>query len=307
MVNPRQPAEARSSTAHTSFRQECSPGSRPITLTRRRVSPKVRSMKFECRTRVQCSRGNRQVHRQRVTVIKQAPHRRRIFVGSSGFVALIALSICTAIIASRAARAADDHADYHSTLSPAASRSVEKPSITDLFSQRATTIVGWIIAVAASGVTAFLFITLIDGYVLASHHQLQPNDTFGFRDATTRSCLPAWYAAQKAGFSWVLFGYGPILALSILLTVVAAIRRSSPWDVVAVVMGTLFLLIFVVVIGGVHADNAARAIACRGHTSVVVDRRACSCCRPLRSRSQLPLLTEGFVHGIRVGLAPRPT
>jgi hypothetical protein len=59
MVNPRQPAEARSSTAHTSDRQECSPGSRPITLTRRRVSPKVRSMKLECRTRVQCSRGNR--------------------------------------------------------------------------------------------------------------------------------------------------------------------------------------------------------------------------------------------------------
>ena len=41
MVNPRHPAEARSSTAHTSCRQECSPGSRPITLTRRRVSPEV--------------------------------------------------------------------------------------------------------------------------------------------------------------------------------------------------------------------------------------------------------------------------
>ena len=44
MVNPRHPAEARSSTAHTNLRQQCSPGSRPITLTRRRVSPKVRSM-----------------------------------------------------------------------------------------------------------------------------------------------------------------------------------------------------------------------------------------------------------------------
>ena len=44
ILNPRQPALARSSTAHTSDRQECSPGSRPITLTRRRVSPKVRSM-----------------------------------------------------------------------------------------------------------------------------------------------------------------------------------------------------------------------------------------------------------------------
>src|SRR6476620_8596883 len=38
MVNPRQPVEARSSTAHTSDRHEGSPGSRPMTLTRRRVS-----------------------------------------------------------------------------------------------------------------------------------------------------------------------------------------------------------------------------------------------------------------------------
>ena len=32
-MNPRHPAEARSSTAQTSLRQECSPGSRPITFT----------------------------------------------------------------------------------------------------------------------------------------------------------------------------------------------------------------------------------------------------------------------------------
>jgi len=58
-VNPRQPVEARSSTAHTSDRHERSPGSRLITFARRRVSPKDRSMKFEWRARVQYSRGNR--------------------------------------------------------------------------------------------------------------------------------------------------------------------------------------------------------------------------------------------------------
>src|ERR671919_1193428 len=51
---PRQPRLARSSTAHTSDRHERSPGSRPMTFTRRRVSPKVRSMKLECRMRPQC-------------------------------------------------------------------------------------------------------------------------------------------------------------------------------------------------------------------------------------------------------------
>src|SRR6266516_3446151 len=59
IVTPRQPRDARSKTAHTSDRQLVSPGSRPITLTRRRVSPKVRSMKLEWRIRRQCSRGKR--------------------------------------------------------------------------------------------------------------------------------------------------------------------------------------------------------------------------------------------------------
>ena len=59
MEKPRQPCDARSSTAHTRVRQLVSPGSRPMTFTRRRVSPKLRSMKLECRIRFQCSTGNR--------------------------------------------------------------------------------------------------------------------------------------------------------------------------------------------------------------------------------------------------------
>jgi hypothetical protein len=38
MVSPRQPLEARSSTAQTRLRQLCSPGRRPITFPLRRVS-----------------------------------------------------------------------------------------------------------------------------------------------------------------------------------------------------------------------------------------------------------------------------
>jgi SdpI/YfhL protein family len=184
-----------------------------------------------------------------------------VFAGSGGLVGLIALSICTAVIASRAARAADDHTDDRSGLRGAASQSIELSGTTGPFSERATTIVGWIVAVVASAATALLLITVVDGYVLAIHHELQPNDTFGFRDATTRSSLPAWYAAQKAGFSWLLFGYGPFLALSILFAVVAAVKRRSPWDVVAVAIGTLILLIFAVIIAGMHADSVARAVA----------------------------------------------
>ena len=60
-VKPRQPREARSSTAQTMLMQEVSPGNRPMTLARRRVSPKVRSMKLECRMRWWCSVGKAQV------------------------------------------------------------------------------------------------------------------------------------------------------------------------------------------------------------------------------------------------------
>jgi hypothetical protein len=70
MTTPRQPREARSSTAHTRLTHERSPGSRPITLTRRRVSPKVRSIRLVWRILGQCSRGNRskQVSSGRVSV-----------------------------------------------------------------------------------------------------------------------------------------------------------------------------------------------------------------------------------------------
>jgi hypothetical protein len=198
-------------------------------------------------------------------MVAAALHGRRlvvIFAGSGGLVVLIALVICTAVIASRAARAADDHTADRSGLRSSASKSVEMTDMTGPFSESARTIVGWVAAVAACAATVFGLVTMIDGYVLAIHHRLQPNDTFGFRDATTRSCLLAWYAAQKAGFTWMLFGYGPVLAMSILFAVVAAIKRRSPWDVSAVVMGTLLLLVFAVVIAGRHADSMARATTC---------------------------------------------
>jgi hypothetical protein len=58
-MTPRQPRPARSSTAHTSDKQDRSPGRRPITLVLRRVSPKVRSIRLEWRIRDQCSVGKR--------------------------------------------------------------------------------------------------------------------------------------------------------------------------------------------------------------------------------------------------------
>jgi SdpI/YfhL protein family len=70
------------------------------------------------------------------------------FIGG-GFFALIALMVCTAVIASRAARKADDHTDSRS----AASQPIEIPDVASPLSGRRTKIIGWICAVAACAVT----------------------------------------------------------------------------------------------------------------------------------------------------------
>jgi hypothetical protein len=69
-------------------------------------------------------------------------------------------------------------------------------------------------------------------------------------------------AAQTAGFSWLLFGAGPLLTVNVLFCVSAAKKRRSPWDVYAASMGTQVLVLIVVVIAAIHADSAARAITC---------------------------------------------
>jgi hypothetical protein len=180
------------------------------------------------------------------------------FIGGGGFFTLIGLMICTAVIASRAARAVGDDTDGRG----AVSQSFEMPALDTRFSARTITIISWTCAVAACAVTVFLLGTIIDGYMLAIHRQLQPNPTFGFRSETAFSCLPRWYAAQKAGFSWVLFSYGPVVVASLLMCLGAAIQRRSPWDICALVLGSAFLAIFFVVVAGIHADSVARAVPC---------------------------------------------
>jgi hypothetical protein len=170
--------------------------------------------------------------------------------------------VYTAVIASRAAKAADGQPDDRSGPRGASGPSFEEGAIMGAFSDRVMTIIGWIVAVAACGATALLLVSIAYGYVLAMHHRLPPNTTFGFRDSTTRSCRSAWYAAQKAGFSWLLFGGGPLLTLNVLVCMFAAIKRRSPWDVYVTSMAVLSLLIIVVVVAGIHADGAARAVIC---------------------------------------------
>jgi len=73
------PAGAGAVKHHSHQRQaECSPGNRPITLTRRRVSPKVHRIRAPHPVAVLAREP--QVHGERLAVLEQTPHRRRVGV-----------------------------------------------------------------------------------------------------------------------------------------------------------------------------------------------------------------------------------
>lgn len=177
-----------------------------------------------------------------------------IVSGIGGMFAIVALSIFTAVVASRAARAADDGTrgklDY-STLPSAY-----------VLSPRARRAISWAGAVVAWAATVLVLCGISYGYFLSIHHQLPPNGVFGFRDADTFSCLPAWYAGQQAGFSWVFFGYGPFLVLNSVLCVAAAVKRRPPTDIVLLSMATFILAAAAMLTAGIHAGNVARAVHC---------------------------------------------
>lgn len=174
--------------------------------------------------------------------------------GIGGMFAIVALSVLTAVAAGRAAKAADDgtgpKVDY-STLPSAY-----------VLSPRAVRAMSWAGAVLAWAATVLMLVGTSCGYFLSIHHQLPPNGVFGFRDAVTFSCLPAWYAGQQAGFSWAFFGFGPFLVLNTVLCVAAVRKRRPPTDIALLSTATIFLAGGALLIAGIHAGNVARAVAC---------------------------------------------
>jgi hypothetical protein len=184
------------------------------------------------------------------------------FIGGGGFVALFILMSCTAFFANRAANAVDVHTDPRTRTSTIAEPGVERSDSAKRLTGRRMTTLRWVSAIAACGLTVFLLGTIIDGYVLALHHQLQPSDNFGVRDDTALSCWPRWYAAQKAFFNWLLLGCGPVLVGASAIYVGAAVKRRPPQDIWVLIPGTVFVLLPFAIAAVIHADSVARAIAC---------------------------------------------
>lgn len=182
------------------------------------------------------------------------------FIGGTGLFVLILLMCGTAFFANRAANAVDAKTGHHRP--PATTATVDWARPQRRISEGHRTILRWVFAAAACAANALLLGSLIDGYVLALHHQLQPGDNFGIRDDTALACWPRWYAAQIALFSWMLFGYGLVLVGAMGLYVSAAIQRRPPWEIWALVLGTVFVMLPFLIAAGIHADSVARAITC---------------------------------------------
>ncbi|WP_157900566.1 hypothetical protein [Mycobacterium rhizamassiliense] len=184
------------------------------------------------------------------------------FIGGAGFFVIAILMTWTSFKAGKAADAVD-HDAGHRARPPSA---VAQPAViavpTKPLSDRQKTVVAWVCAAVACGLTLFILGTIVYGYVLAQHQQLVPADHVGMRDATTLACWPRWYASQKAGFDWMLFGYGPVLILSMVVFVRAAMQRRPPQDFLVLAPGTVLVALPFVIAAGIHADSVARAITC---------------------------------------------
>jgi hypothetical protein len=183
-------------------------------------------------------------------------------VGGAGLFALFMLMAWTSYRANKAANAADHITGYRIKPSGATAQPLDRPARTRQLSDRQKTVLSWLCAVIACGLTLFLLGTIVDGYILAQHDQLVPADHFGFRDEATRACRPAWDASQKAGFSWMLFGYGPVLLASMVIFVGAAVQRRSPQDFVILAPGVVLAMLPFVIAAAIHADSVARSITC---------------------------------------------
>jgi SdpI/YfhL protein family len=179
-----------------------------------------------------------------------------VLVGIIGLVAFLTVIIVVAVVASRAARSAGGRAEPVGVLHRDVMAKVEAAEPMS----RATPLIGVIVAAGMFVLTALLLVSIVHGYLSALHHQLPPDADFGFRDATTRSSPAAWYAAQQAGFKWLLIGGGPILAANLVSCVAAAVKRQPFWASLGTTLLTVVLLTIVLVVAGIHADGVARAV-----------------------------------------------
>ncbi|AIC73173.1 Predicted integral membrane protein [Mycobacteroides abscessus] len=100
-------------------------------------------------------------------------------------------------------------------------------------------------------------VLIIRGYYLAMNDQLPSNLTFGFRSPSTLSSESAWYASQRTGFSWLLFGVCPVLVIGSILTLVSIGFRKSFIELVGISTASWLLVVGIGVIAHIQAENAA--------------------------------------------------
>jgi hypothetical protein len=85
------------------------------------------------------------------------------FIGGGGFFALCVLMSCTAFFANRSANAVDAHTEPRRRSSTTADRVVESSDSIKHLSGRQMTVLRWVSAITACGITLFVLGLIIDG------------------------------------------------------------------------------------------------------------------------------------------------
>lgn len=113
---------------------------------------------------------------------------------------------------------------------------------------------GFLIPVALILVGATVY-----GYAKSQTNSLQPNFTFGFRSADALRSVEAWNAAQRTGFTWMLFGGVTILILCAIALSLGLWKNLNTMLLIWIVLVGAAAYGVVLFLASTQADHSARA------------------------------------------------
>ncbi len=113
---------------------------------------------------------------------------------------------------------------------------------------------GFLIPVALILVGATVY-----GYAKSQTNSLQPNFAFGFRSADALRSVEAWNAAQRTGFTWMLFGGVTILILCAIALSLGLWKNLNTMPLIWIVLAGAAAYSVVLFLASAHADQSARA------------------------------------------------
>jgi hypothetical protein len=166
-----------------------------------------------------------------------------VVAGIGGMLLFLPVVIVAALVAGRAAKAADNKPDTAQRQAPkiGGSKAIYVYAVFNGLLLAAICVGLWLLAAQANS------------------NRIPPNRALGFRDGQTLASEHGWYAAQRVGFHIGAVAATIITVAVLAVLVVAYLRRLHPaWALIAPIIGGVAVAVAMVV-AGQYADDAARA------------------------------------------------